>query len=342
METKLRDIKKTGNEKSENQKLFTEYFCIQIYFSTHILTLNIFLFNSRCVLEMLKLIFIFVSINFVYSIYDEESLFKKVANVSSEMKIIEENFYEHEEIIHEILSEVQSELKVLTKSLNSSSLYPKLLKVIGEISEIINEISKHDDATNSKINGSACENVAQNIEHLQFFIKKFACCQSKVLFVTVKLSVKKISLKIQKALNYHYLKVSQDKILSQFVSCLDSLTSEYKKFLWFLLTSIARETFLLGKMVSYQIALCSKATPKRTSTKFTTEMSELDALTSMFSTKTSSREIEELDEGSAQFDLKYMKKPEKLRSSVKSNVKKTSSQNKKILSTTKKFKIQNF
>lgn len=265
----------------------------------------------------LKIFFIFIFIIFSCAFIDDSKIQIKVSNTSSEIKLIEENFFEHEEIIHEIVSETNSVLKNLTKSLNNSSLYPKLLKVIREISEIVNGISKYeDDKAPSTLNGGVCESIEQNIKHLQFFIKKFACCQSKALYVTTGLRIKKISLKIQKAFNYHYLRVREDKILSKFASCLDSLTSEYKKFLWFLLTSLARETILLGIMVSYRIASCPKVTLKNTSTEFTTEMSELDAFATVLSTKTSSREIEEIDED-AEFDLKYDSKPLKLQSEAK-------------------------
>jgi hypothetical protein len=106
---------------------------------------------------------------------------------------------------------------------------------------------------------------------------------------------------------------------------------------------MARETFLLGKMLSYQIALCSKATPKTTSTKFTTEISEVEALATILSTKTSSRDVEEIDENYAQFDLKYkMSKPIKLQSvaqTVKSvNSKVTTSSGTKKISSTKSKK----
>jgi hypothetical protein len=289
------------------------------------------------------LFLILIHTKFVHSIFDENKIIISISNASSEIKLIEENFFEREEAIHEILTETQLDLKNLTKSLNNSSLYPKLLKVIGEISEIVNGIPKYDDAAPLTVNGSVCESIQQNIKHLQFFIKKFACCQSKAISITARLTIKKITLKIQKALNYQYLKVNQDKMLSEFVSCLDSLTSEYKKFVWFLLTSMARETFLLGKMLSYQIALCSKATPKTTSTKFTTEISEVDALATILSTKTSSRDVEEIDENYAQFDLKYkMSKPIKLQSvaqTVKSvNSKVTTLSGTKKISSTKSKK----
>lgn len=192
---------------------------------------------------------------------------------------MEQNFQTKAENLIKQAKKTKQVLNNVTNSLNSSNSdsFSKLLRTIEEIYEVVSELLKLNDTILLKINGTSCDNIDDNVQHLQFYIKEFIECEKIAIFTSVRLTVKRIILKIQRTFNYFKLSSSQDKALSLLANNLDYLSSDCRKFIWFTLKSIGRESILLGRMSIFKCKFCSGGS-KGYSTR------EMKAITEEFST----------------------------------------------------------
>lgn len=212
------------------------------------------------------LIFLIFQIKLSICAIDPHELEKKVAVTSQEIQVMQENFHERVEAIIKLANESQEVIRHVKISLNTNNnntnLYPKLLQIIEDISEIVNGIFKLNDAPFSTEEGTTCENIEQNIKKLQFYIKKFMKCQKIAVVTSTCLSMKRLALKIEKVLKYNYLKIEQENGIKSLLESTSSIIKECRKFIWFTITSVARESLQLGRMTIFKYSLCSENSDK--------------------------------------------------------------------------------
>lgn len=224
---------------------------------------------------MVKIILICLmfQIQLAFSTFDAHEIEEKVAVTSQEIQVMQENFHGRVEALIKLAHESQEIIRNVKISLNTNNtnLYPKLLQVIEDISEIVNGIYKLSDAPFSSVEGTTCENIEQNIKKLQFYIKKFMSCQRTAIFTSTSLSMKQIALKIQQVLKCSFLKIEQENGIKSLLESTSLIIKECRKFIWFTITSVARESLQLGRMSIFKYSLCSKNSDRVTITSIDRE-----------------------------------------------------------------------